>query len=179
MPIREYAVEYDDEEVDAGDSDFLAFTSKGVVDTAEESGVRYIVRFDSREDRVPFLVLHDEAEKSVSAIFHWHPGGWIIAGPDEFDWGSSGIKVMTREEALNTGLGPATFRVLDEIWLHDPELGGVLGSNTVAFDSRPAISDAALTEEALNSPGPKENEPRSGSFLSWVERLKSKVRRLR
>ncbi|MEK7952919.1 hypothetical protein [Luteolibacter soli] len=153
MPIRDY-------EVECEESGPPTITTTGRVDTAEESGVRYMVRwnYEEYEPRIPFLVCLGGEGNAVSASFLVAEGGFAVAEPEDHDWSSTGLRILTRAEVVGTPLAAAVFRVIDEIWLYDPELGGFLGSNSLAFDSRD-ISEEALTKAALESDGPRESWP--------------------
>jgi hypothetical protein len=170
MPIRDYVVECEE-------SGPPVITTTGRVDTAEESDVRNMVRwnYEEYEPRIPFLVCMGGETSAISTSFLVEEGGFVVAEPEDHDWSAIGLRILRRDEVVGTPLAAAVFRVLDEIWLHDSELGLWLGCNSAAVDSRD-ISEAALTKAALQSDGPRESEPRTAGFRQWLEGLRSKVR---
>jgi hypothetical protein len=99
-------------------------TTTGVVDIPEGSGFLYVARWnpDSQDDGIMFLVGTGDPRGFISVRFDFELGGFNVVGPDNYDWQSPGIQVIPREQVSGTPLAPVVFRVLDEIWLNDPDL---------------------------------------------------------
>lgn len=150
--------------------------SAGLADTPRERGIPYVVRWtpDASEDGAAFLVCFGEGEatRAVASFYHLEADGFRVMDPDDYDW--HGLpdcgRILTRAEVLGTPLAEAAFRVLDEIWLHDPYLGLHLCCNTVAFDQAGDPSAEELERQALEAQGPREVERSVSGVVGWMDR---------
>ncbi len=150
VPIREYEVS---EEEDPPGSGTFIVTSRGLVDTAEEEGVPYIVRWADGDWDPHFLVCFEVEKVAISCFFDSEAGGFRVLEPIAYDWVGleQSHRILSREEAVGSAIATAAYRVLDEIWLHDPELGLHLGCNSVAMDQAEIPSDEEVGRQAMEA----------------------------
>jgi len=99
-------------------------TTTGVVEITEGSGFLYVARWnpETHEDGIMFLVGTGDPRGFISVRFDFELGGFNVVGPENYDWQSPGIQVIPREEVSGTPLAKVVFRIIDEIWLNDPDL---------------------------------------------------------
>lgn len=58
----------------------------------------------------------------VAARYALETNAITIIGPADYDWQSSRIQILERSDVVDTPLATKAFRVIDEIWTHDPEI---------------------------------------------------------
>ena len=156
--------------------------STGLADTPREKGIPYVIRWtpDAPNDGAAFLVCFGEGgtTRAVATFYHVEADGFRVLDPQDYDW--HGLpecgRILTRAEVLGTPTAEAAFRVLDEIWLHDPDLGLHLCCNTVALDRAGKPSMEELERQAMQAEGTREAEPSSHGIVAWMDRQKARFR---
>jgi len=58
----------------------------------------------------------------VGARYSVEANAITVIDPEDYDWQSTDIRVLRRADVIDTPLATKAFRVIDEIWLHDPEI---------------------------------------------------------
>ncbi|MCW1914848.1 hypothetical protein OJ996_14770 [Luteolibacter sp. GHJ8] len=121
MPVREHRVAPETKCDCCGE-----FTRKctGVADTAVEQGIPYLARWNpnSLEGGIAFLVALGEGLGFTSVLYRFESNSFMICDPEDYDWHNPTLPIASRGQVIGTPLAARTFRVLDEIWQHDPVL---------------------------------------------------------
>jgi len=60
-------------------------------------------------------------------LYRFDSNSFMVVGPGDYDWQFSGA-ILPRDRVIGTPLAKTVFQTLDEIWLHDPELIGLVRS---------------------------------------------------
>lgn len=58
----------------------------------------------------------------VAATYSLENNSITVIGPEDYDWQLEDIHVLERSDVIGTPLATKAFRVIDEIWTHDPEI---------------------------------------------------------
>jgi hypothetical protein len=66
----------------------------------------------------------------VAAKYALEPNAITVIGPKDYDWQSSSIQILDRNDVIDTPLATMAFRVIDEIWTHDPEIQSFTGRDS-------------------------------------------------
>lgn len=66
-----------------------------------------------------FLVSLGDDRGFASVMYRFDQESFMVLDPEDYDW-TSKVSVLRRDQIIGTPFAAQTFRVLDEIWLHDP-----------------------------------------------------------
>ena len=97
----------------------------------------YIARWNPRvpEHGIALLIGLGDPRGFVAAKYAMDPDAITVIGPEDYDWQSSSIQILGRDDVIDTPLATIAFRVIDEIWMHDPEIQSFTGRDSNANKS--------------------------------------------
>jgi hypothetical protein len=121
MPIREYRKQV---APSCKCCSGITRSTTGVVDLGWDPAPIYIARWnpESQDHGIALLIGLGDPRGFVSARYSVEANAITVIDPDDYDWGATDIRVLRRVDVIDTPLVTKAFRVIDEIWLHDPEI---------------------------------------------------------
>lgn len=107
-------------------------STTGTVDLGWDPAPVYVARWNPRvpAQGIALLVGLGDPRGFVAARYSLEGSGIIIIGPDDYDWQSDSVRVLERSDVIGTPLAAKAFRVIDEVWMHDPGIRAFAGGET-------------------------------------------------
>jgi hypothetical protein len=99
-------------------------STTGTVDIGWDPAPVYVARWNPRvpDHGIALLIGLGDPRGFVAARYALEPNAITVIGPKDYDWQSSSIQILDRSDVIDTPLASRVFRVIDEIWMHDPEI---------------------------------------------------------
>lgn len=99
-------------------------STTGTVDLGWDPAPLYIARWNPRVPAhgIALLIGLGDPRGFVGARYSLESQAIAVIGPKDYDWQSNSIQILNRNEVIDTPLATMAFRVIDEIWMHDPEI---------------------------------------------------------
>ncbi len=112
-------------------------STTGIVDLGWDPAPIYIARWnpESLEHGIAMLIGLGDPRGFVGAMYAVEANAITVIDPEDYDWQSSDIRVLRRADVIDTPLATKAFRVIDEIWLCDPEIQAFIGGDNGATKS--------------------------------------------
>ncbi len=86
----------------------------------------YIARWKEGcpEFGIAFLICYTGEDCFVSILYSFEHESFMVVGEEGYDWQMSNdkLRILRREEVIGQPFSSTIFSLLDEIWLHDPNL---------------------------------------------------------
>ena len=99
-------------------------SSLGTLVRANGDEASYLVRWTDRRksEGIAFLLQPPGSSAFVSVLYSFEHDSFMVVGPDGYDWQSTEVLILERDEVVGTELASLVFECLDEIWMEDPNL---------------------------------------------------------
>ena len=99
-------------------------STTGTVDIGLDPASIYLARWNPRAPGhgIALLIGLGDSRGFVAAKCEVERHTTTIIGPEDYDWQSGSIQIMDCSEVIDTPLASRVFRVIEEIWIHDPEI---------------------------------------------------------
>lgn len=140
MPIREYRKQVAPSCKCCGG---ITRSTTGVVDLGWDPAPIYIARWnpESQDHGIALLIGLGDLRGFVGARYSVETNAITVIDPEDYDWGATYIRVLRRVDVIDTPLVTKAFRVIDEIWLHDPEIQAFIDGDADGNKSWDASSE--------------------------------------
>ena len=99
-------------------------SSTGVVDLGWDPAPIYIARWNPKAPAhgIAFLIGMGIYGGFVSIKYSFEINAFTVLDPMDYNWQGQDLVILLRDEVIGTSLAAKVFQVIDEIWLHDPEI---------------------------------------------------------
>lgn len=130
-------------------------STTGIVDLGWDPAPIYIARWnpESWDHGIALLVGLGDPRGFVGARYSVEAGAITVIDPEDYDWQWSEIRVMRRADVIDTPFATKAFRVIDEIWLHDPEIQAFIGGDHISNPNSDSAARNPLEPDSLSASG--------------------------
>ena len=121
MPIKDHTFKIDPICSCCGQ---ITHTTTGTVITNDTSESLYLARWTPKapEKGIAILIGFGHPDGFASILFSHTHQSFTVVNPEDYDWQSDDIQILSRESIIGTEHSQHVFDLLDEIWLHDPDI---------------------------------------------------------
>lgn len=96
----------------------------GLIDVGWDPAPIYFARWNPAAPAhgIALLIGLGDPRGFVAATYSLENNAITVIGPADYDWQLEDIHVLERSDVIGTPLATKAFKVIDEIWTHDPEI---------------------------------------------------------